>query len=208
MDTLQADIDKYQELYDDNIRWRQTQETGVSEMQTKLSKAEAALLQDPLLDPGTTTPPPGVDLSDYVTRADAEKSLQERLGETERNGIRLMAMISNIQARHLKDFGEALDAQELFEHATKVSLPLPAAYQDFVKERVEDAREKTHKEEVTQAREEGRLEALRTPMLPHNVSNNEPTVLDVLGMKDRSEFGLTKAVDDYWQMQTKKQAAS
>ncbi len=217
-ETLQADIDKYQKLYDDNVRWRQSQEDGVKTMQTENDRYKAVLAADPLLGgngDGVSDPPDpshlpaGVDLSGYIKRDEAEKALKERLEETERNGVRLMAMLSTIQATHLKQFDEALDAQELFEHATKVSLPLPAAYQDLVKDRVEESRQKVHKEEVAQAREEGRIEALKAgSVLPHHVSNDEPTVIDVLGMKDRSEFGLSKAVDDYWQMQTEKQSAS
>lgn len=210
---LKVDIEKYQKLYDDNVRWRQSQVDSVVAMEAENQRFKTMLAADPLLggngEGGGDPIPPGrnagPDLKDYIKREDAEKALRERLEETERNGVQLMAMISNIQARHLKDFDEALDAQELFEHATKVKLPLPAAYQDFVKDRVEESRKKAHEEEVTRAREEGRMEALRTPVLPHNVGNNEPTVLDVLGMKDRSEFGLSKAVDDYWQMQTDKQ---
>ena len=217
-ETLKADIEKYQTLYADNIRWRQSQEDGVKTMKAENERYKTVLAVDPLLggngegggDPTAShLPADAPDLSAYIKREDAEKALRERLEETERNGVQLMAMLSTIQATHLKQFDEALNAQELFEHATKVSLPLPAAYQDFVKDRVEESRQKAHKEEVAQAREEGRMEALKTgTALPHNVGNNEPTVLDVLGMKDRSEFGLSKAVDDYWTMQTEKQSAS
>lgn len=215
-DTLQADIDKYQKLYDDNVRWRQSQEDSVKTMQAENDRYKTMLAADPLLggEGGDGTPPTRpngeLDLKDYIKREDAEKALKERLEETERNGVQLMAMLSTIQAKHLKEFDEALDAQELFEHATKSKLPLPAAYQDFVKDRVEESRKKAHEEEIKQAREEGRMEAIRKPVLPHNVGNNEPTAIDVLAMdeKARSEFGLTKAVDEYYDMQAKKQNAS
>lgn len=217
-ETLKVDIDKYQKLYDDNVRWRQSQADGVKTMQAENERYKAVLSADPLLggngdgggDPSDPLhPTASADLKDYIKRDDAEKALKERLEETERNGIQLMAMISNIQAKHLKQFDEVLDAQELFEHATKVSLPLPAAYQDFISTRVEESREKEHKEEIERAHEEGRMEALKAgAVLPHNVGNDEPTVLDALTVKDRSEFGLTKAVDDYWQMQTEKQKSA
>jgi hypothetical protein len=216
-EALQVSIDKYDTLYADNIKWRASQADGVTAMQAENDRFKTMLAADPLLggngdgggDPTAPHLPADVDLSGYIKREEAEKALKERLEETERNGVQLMAMLSTIQAKHLKQFDEALDAQELFEHANKVHLPLPAAYQDFVKDRVEESRETAHKEAIVQAREEGRMDALKTgTALPHNVGNNEPTVIDVLGMKDRSEFGLNKAVDDYWQMQTAKKNAS
>lgn len=216
-EALAADVAKYQGLYDDNVRWRASQADKVTKMEAENVRFKTMLTADPLLDPEggddpSRTPlhPNGVDLKDYVKREDAEKQLKERLEETERNGIQLMAMISSIQTRHLKDFNEVLDGQELFEHATKTNLPLPAAYQDFIKERVEESRETAHKEEIKRAKEEGRIEALRAPVLPHVLENSEPTVIDVLGMKDtdRSEFGLEKARDEYWKMQAAKQSTS
>lgn len=216
-EALEISIKKYDDLYAKNIVWRQENVSAAEEMKAENERYKAVLAADPLLGGngeggGDLTPahsPAGADLKDYIKREDAEKALKERLEETERNGIQLMAMVSNIQARHLKDFDEVLDAQELFEHANKVGLPLPTAYQDFVKDRVEESRETAHKEALKQAHEEGRMEALKTgAVLPHNVGNNEPTVIDVLGMKDRSEFGLSKAVDEYYDMQAAKQNAS
>lgn len=206
-EALAADVTKYQGAYDDNIRWRQSEAAGVTEMKAKIARYEKALATDPLLDDGTgggekdPSQNGNVDLSKYVTRVDADKALQERLEQTEINGMQLMAMISNIQAQHLKQFDEVLNAQELFDHATKTKLTLPAAYKDFISERVEESRVETHKKEIVEAREEGRVEALRNPVLPHHVGNSEPTVLAALDTKDRSEFGLNKAIDDYWAMQ-------
>lgn len=216
-EALAADVARYQGLYDDNVRWRASQADNVTALEAENARFKNMLAADPILGDGGGGEDPskatlhsnGVDLSDYVKREEAEKQLKDRLAETERNGIQLMAMISTIQARHLKNFDEALDAQELFEHATKTNLPLPAAYQDFVKERVEESREKEHKEEIARAKEEGRIEALRAPVLPHIVENSEPTAIDVLGMndKERSEFGLKKATDEYYDMQAAKRNA-
>lgn len=210
-----ADSAKYQGLYDDNIRWRHSQADNVVKLEAENERYKTMLSADPLLGNGEgegdskTLHSNGVDLKDYIKRDEAEKNLKERLEETERNGIQVMAMISNIQARHLKSFDEALDAQELFEHSAKTKLPLAAAYQDFIKERVDESRETAHKDDIKKAREEGRIEALRKPLLPHVVDNTEPTAIDVLSMndKERSEFGLAKAVDDYWKVQAEKQRA-
>lgn len=211
-EALAADVTKYQGAYDDNIRWRQSEVAGITDMKSKLARYEKMLAPDALLDDGAGAgvKDPGsngdVDLSKYITREDADKALQERLEQTERNGIQLMSMISNIQARHLKQFNEALDAQDLFEHAAKTKMTLPAAYKDFISERVEEDRKKDHEKEIVQAREDGRIEALRNPTLPHVVNNNEPTVLDALATKDRSAFGLKPAIDDYYKMLAEKNA--
>lgn len=202
---------KHQE---DNVAWRAVNVQKVSDLEAENARYKAMFAADPLLGDtggdgngdrsnGNARP----DTKNLLTKEEAEEIWNSRSRKQEEDAIGFFTLLSKLQTHHLKEFNEVLDGEELVRHATKAGLRLDLAYNDFVKDRVEERTKKSHEEEIAKAREEGKLEGLRAAApgtLPYAVGNNEPTVLGALGAKDKSEFGLSRALDDYWKMQAGK----
>lgn len=91
------------------------------------------------------------DQSRFVTR-DALSALAQ---EAELNQLKLTTMITRIGLQHSAEFQEVLDVDDLVQYAQDSKLPLPLAYDQYVKERREAKAQAAVEERIRQAREEG-----------------------------------------------------
>lgn len=94
---------------------------------------------------------PTMDPSRFVTR-DALSALAQ---EAELNQLKLTTMITQIGLRHSAEFSEVLDVDDLIQYAQDSKLPLPVAYDQYVRERREAKTQQQIEERIRQAREEG-----------------------------------------------------
>lgn len=93
------------------------------------------------------------------------KQFQEQVYGTVGNAISAVTALPALTLRHFKEFGEVLDEDTLFKHANEKGLPLKSAYDDFVHQRRDEARQKEIDERIAKAAAEaeakGRAEALK-----------------------------------------------
>lgn len=115
------------------------------------------------LEAGGNKPEPNATV---FTREEHDKILAEELEKRDRNAMAFADLITDLKFEHRERFSEKLNTTELYAHVEKTSLPLEAAYKDMVAPRIEKANETKHAEQLKQAREDGRQDALSSTHLP------------------------------------------
>lgn len=95
---------------------------------------------------------------EFATKA---QEFQQQVYGTVGNAISAVSALPAITLRHFKEFNEVLDDDQLFKHANEKGLPLKSAYDDYVRERREEIRQKEIEERIAKAEEKGRAEALK-----------------------------------------------
>jgi hypothetical protein len=107
---------------------------------------------------GTTTVTP----TTVVNPGFSKKEIEDREG----NLIQIVKQGMRLASRHAAKFGEELDTDALEKLAVEKGLNLERAYDEYVRPRVEEARQKEFDEKVKLAREEGIREGLSKRDLP------------------------------------------
>jgi hypothetical protein len=136
--------------------------------------------------------PPAVDTSRFVDRDEAIAQVRQLEG----NAMKFASMLSRISMAHYKEFGgEILDPDKLVEHAEATGLRLDLAYNDYVAERRESARQADLDARLKAAREEGIAQgkASAATELPWPVGHGEVRPL-LPTEADRSNIGLAAAL--------------
>lgn len=157
-----------------------------------LEEENAALKAGKTVPPKKDDPPPPSGL----TKEDVDKILLER----DRGYASVLAVTTALTAKHLKDFDEVLDVNELVEIATKGKVSLTDAYEqkhaDKLKAKAkaeDDARVKKLVDEQL-AEERKKLAAQPFPL-----QNQTPAAIDILQQKDRdlSQYSAEAAAAEY-----------
>lgn len=198
---LDAELEKAQKLFKDNIEWRAKNKDDVDRVMAENARMRKRLanLDDDDIDDASDDRNSG---RHGLSREDAEKLVADRVSSIESQGLTVMAALTNLQGKHMKEFGEPLVAEELIQTAQDNGVNLVQAYEIHVAERREEARSKARDEELEKVRQETRektLEEVRqsNTSLPHLVGNTEPTISEQL-KADRSGYGVKAALDEHY----------
>jgi macrodomain Ter protein organizer (MatP/YcbG family) len=114
-----------------------------------------------------------VDYSQFVPKS----AMEQELGRVQSDGIRLMAEMNTLQARHLTEFKEPLDMNALTALAAQNGKTLSQQYSESVQERRKAIQDAEIQKRIDEAREEGRKSALsasRIPTMPTGVDSIHP----------------------------------
>ena len=102
-----------------------------------------------------------------LTRSEAVAGVSKKeLQEAQGNLVNIMKQAMKISSGHAAKFGEALDTDMLEKIAVEKGLTLDRAYDELVRPRVEESRQKEFEEKIKLAREEGMREGLSKRDLP------------------------------------------
>ena len=175
---------------------------SLSAVEQELAKARGGIVPPP-----AEVKPPASGLS----KEDLERYLSERDQARDEGYANVLGLTTTLTARHLRDFNEVLDMNELIQHAKKHRVALFDPRADT------DAYRTIHGEKIKtrQATEEAaRVQKLVDEKLaeerkkyadqPFPLRNREASVLDVLQQPDRkaSDYTLDAAVAEYERLQS------
>lgn len=134
--------------------------------------------------------PPG------VTQADLEKMF----GEREQQFATVLGITNTLTAKHLRDFNEVLDTNELIDFARTKRVSLADAYSQKFAEQIKAKTDKAETERIDKLVAE-KLAAARAQGAnqPFPLLHGEPSVLDALGDKqtDKSQYSADAAAAEY-----------
>ena len=202
---VEAQLAKSDTIFKDNVQWRADNEQGVAVLKAENERLKKALavgdgVGDP--DPEGDPSPPGFDSSRFVSKEDFDKAVNDRIAGVERDGVKLMSVMTRLTTQHLKEFDEVLDTDALIAHANEKKLHIDTAYDDFIKDRVEEKRQKEFDEKIEAAKKEARVEAFKEAnAVPYLVDSSEPSTLDGLKKSGKEEYGSKAALDEYYRNQ-------
>lgn len=212
MDAAREEKEKASKLYEDNINWRAEQKAAADQLirdnatlSANLKKALAAkatLDLDDDDDDGTGSRnhrTPGVE---YLSKEDFDKALAERVAQVETQGLSVMSALTKLSTKHIHEFGEPLDTDELLAHATKNKMRLDEAYRDLTRDQAEEKAQKAIDAKIEAAREEGRQKAIEEARRngsapPYPIGNTEPSLHEQI-KADKAQYGAKAAIDEYY----------
>ena len=139
--------------------------------------------------------------SNALTREEHEQILAEQFDRHDRQAIQFADILTDLKLEHNQRFSEKLDTARLFDHVSKSGLPIQAAYQDLISERVQKAQEEKVQEQIKQAREEGMMEGRSQSQLPVRPDSSGPRPLDGLDKESTSEDRVNAAAAAWRQAQ-------
>ena len=139
--------------------------------------------------------------SNALTRDEHERILAEQFDRHDRQAIQFADILTDLKLEHNQRFSEKLDTARLFDHVGKSGLPIQAAYQDLISERVQKAQEEKVQEQIKQAREEGVMEGRSQSQLPVRPDSSGPRPLDGLDKESTSEDRVNAAASAWRQAQ-------
>ena len=139
--------------------------------------------------------------SNALTRDEHERILAEQFDRHDRQAIQFADILTDLKLEHNQRFSEKLDTARLFDHVSKSGLPIQAAYQDLISERVQKAQEEKVQEQIKQAREEGVMEGRSQSQLPVRPDSSGPRPLDGLDKESTSEDRVNAAASAWRQAQ-------
>lgn len=177
--------------------WYEDATTQFSASETELAAYRKEFGE--LTDGGTKPTPAATGL----TREEHDKILAEELEKRDRNAMAFADLITDLKFEHRERFSEKLDTTELYAHVEKSGLPLEAAYKDMVAPRIEKAVEAKHAEQLKQAREDGRQDALSSAHLPVSPEPSlvRSTFVEGSGTASTSDERVSAAVAAFTQSQ-------
>lgn len=117
-----------------------------------------------------------------MTPEEFQKAMNEQLQQHDVASLKFMDDLTEIKISHRENFKEKLDTSKVYEIAGAKGLPLDAAYNEYIADRVEEKRNKDFEERLRVAKEEGAREALSARGLP--VVSNNSDLTHVLDIKD------------------------
>lgn len=118
----------------------------------------------------------------------------------------VLGISTTLTAKHLRDFNEVLDMNQVIAHATKKKVSILDGYKDLFAEQIKakaDAEEKARIDKLVEERlgEEKKKFAGQ----PFPLRNQQPSVLDVIEQKgDPSKYTVDEAVAEYERLQSAK----
>lgn len=123
------------------------------------------------------------------------------IGQIEQDGVRLMGRLSTIGVRHLHEFGEVLDAEQLMESAAKNKRTVDEEYNASVAERRQTRSAEALAKQIAEAEERGRKKGIEETIAaggkqPYPVGESAPSTLAGLGAKPE-DFSLTAVVNTF-----------
>lgn len=196
----QSDYSKLAAEYKEKIKGAQDYWDGLAkykkELETSVEKERIALRQRLAGDDADLNDPTTVKTPAGVSREEFQKLQQDAVG--------YMNEVSMLGNKHLKEFGEVMDPQELLKiSAANGGISISLAYDQLVRPKREELQKADIEKQLAAAREEGKLEAQKNFNIPSNegsgFQNAIPSSLDNLG-KSNPEFGRMAAVKA-WQEQ-------
>lgn len=190
----------------DNLRAWYAEKKAVIDKYPSLDVVEAELARARGGTPPTPTPaPPAKPVASGMSKEDLEGVLAER----DKGYASVLALSTTLSTKHLRDFNEVLDMNELIAYATKNRLPLYDKHAD------NDAYRALHGEKLVakaKTEEDARIQKLVDEQLaarmkdanqPFPLRNSSPSVLDVLQDPNYkpTNFGVDAAVAEYERLQ-------
>lgn len=121
--------------------------------------------------------PPQFDASKYISKEDLQQFALDQ-------GRRYSAVIKDatrIASDHVARFGEAPDMDAIEKIAADNNLPLKAAYDQYVRPRVEEKQTKDMEARIKAARDEGARDALSRHSLPVDAAPSESAPINRYG---------------------------
>ena len=125
--------------------------------------------------------------SNALTREEHDKILAEQFDRHDRQAIQFADILTDLKLEHNQRFSERLDTDKLFDHVQRSGLPIQAAYNDLISDRVQKAQEEKVQEQIKQAREEGVQEGRSQAQLPVQPDASGPHPLSGLDKASTSE---------------------
>lgn len=150
---------------------------------------EEKLLRQKLVDEG-------IDLND-PNQGTKQIDFDERLKALANESVSYMNAISQLQSRHLKEFGEVLDNSKLMELAQREGININQAFDRLVQPERDKIRQVEIDKQLAAAREEGKAEALKNYQLPIDNSpmqGSVPHAINGLNQQGKQEYGVMAAV--------------
>jgi hypothetical protein len=175
--------------------WKNDLSTWASGKKAEFDKVNTARAAGDLL-------PDQVDLSGYMKADDVRQLVDAAVRDTQEQGVSLIALTPQLSMRHYIEFKEPLNLFEVVKHARESGLRLDLAYEDYIKPRMEERRQKELDERIKAAREEGALEERKRQFTqPYPISTSEPSTLDGLKADFKKQNPVEAAVADYYAAQ-------
>jgi hypothetical protein len=134
----------------------------------------------------------------YLSKDEFQKAAQEYVAYANTS--------ATLQAKHLKEFGEILNLQEVVELATKEGTNVNIAYERLVQPRREEVRKAEFEKQLEAARKQGAEEAVKNFKIPTadaSLNNGVPHALDGLNRKADAQYGADAAVKAWQEQQAK-----
>lgn len=121
--------------------------------------------------------PPAFDASQFISKAD----LQQFALDQGRRYSSVIKDATRIASDHVARFGEAPDMDAIEKIAADNNLPLKAAYDQYVRPRVEEKQTKDMEARIKAARDEGARDALSRHSLPVDAAPSESAPINRYG---------------------------
>lgn len=190
----------YENLYNQNLSWREQNIVDLTKGKAAADELERIKKQkrgngEPDDDEETrrATPP---DLTGFVKAEDLDSLIQKKLLQTEESGLEVIKTLTRLSSRHMKEFDEALDPDEVITVAREKRLALPQAYDLFVSDRREKRSKEKYDKEIKEAEARGEERARTAAQATPWPLAGEPglTTLSGLNKDKKKEFGVDSAV--------------
>ncbi len=114
-----------------------------------------------------------IDTSKFIDRQEANTAL----AQLESNSILLSAKLAGFSTRHVQEYGEFLDPQNLIAYAQQNRVSVDDAYAALTRDKAEAKAKKTYDEAIAKAKEEGKREALAAKGMPYPLGNEMSSTL-------------------------------
>ena len=101
-------------------------------------------------------PPSGITKEEYAAQME----------QLQKNALSVMTKMNYLSSKHLKEFDEVLNPEEVVKLAVEKSLPLDVAYDSYTAELRQKRADERHQDELKKAREEGAMEYASKHNLP------------------------------------------
>ena len=145
------------------------------------------------------TPAPA-PITQEVKSGLTREQLEEWANNRDQGYAGVLALTTTIATKHLKEFGEVLDVQDVMQLAANKHISLQDAYNEKYGQQLKDKADAVEKARIDKLLEEARAdERKKFQGLPYPIRNASPSVLDVLdSTTDKpSNHTLDSAVAEY-----------
>lgn len=124
--------------------------------------------------------------------------------ETQQSAVAYMNTAVHLTTKHLHQFGEVIDPNELVQLANQKRVTILDAYQQKYGEKIEAAQKKAEEDRINKLVEDRVAEERRKhPEMPFPLRNQSPSVLDSLTPdRNPAEFSVDAAVAEYNRLQS------
>lgn len=184
MDALKADKDKWQKFYQDTLTWKATEEQRLADLDARVKAYEAAYPDEgngrqPVIQPVQ---------GDFISK----KDFDQKLAEMGTQFVGLAKVMGSLASRHVLEFKEPLDTEELAKVAAERGLTAQQAYDAMVQPKREASQKASFEAQLKAAREEGAREFATKHKIPA-----DPGQREFHNIFDRKVGGDGAVVTDY-----------